>query len=84
MRSLEALRRARPSERTATSSAFMSAASVAACTVFCTFAGSIFMPFSTGEPTIAERRAARPGFSRRRLACSRSSSSRRVSGIPTV
>ena len=48
---------------TATSSAFINAASDASCTVFCTRAGSIAMPRSIGEPSIAEARAARPGFS---------------------
>ena len=71
-RSLEAAGRPVPSDFTATSSAFISAASVAPCTAFCQRAGSIFMPVSTGEPSIDERRAAIPGFSRIALARRRS------------
>ena len=65
-----------PSDLTAMSSAFMSAVSVAVCTVFCHFAGSIFMPFSKGVPSTAENFAASPGFSSSALArpsCARSS-----------
>ena len=70
-----------PRVKTATSSAFMSAASVALWTVFCTGAGSNFMPFSMGEPRIAAKRAASPGCSRVILARLRSASSETDSAI---